>query len=124
MKNHLELSRRDWLSITGGFGLTGASTALIPISAWSDDRDQRDSKAAPKKLSAEEARICVTGFDHNRPDRFPGLGDFIGWAEAIERMPNGDILLAHSAGRIQNVRFADRSVRFMCLSSSDSYLEQ
>lgn len=98
MMNHLELSRRDWLSITGSFGLAATSTALIPISAWSDDRDQRDSKAAPKKLSAEEARICVTGFDHNRPDRFPGLGDFIGWAEAIERMPNGDLLLAHSAG--------------------------
>jgi len=49
-------------------------------------------------LSAQEARICVTGYDHNRPDHFPGLGDFIGWAEGIERMPNGDILLCHSAG--------------------------
>jgi len=56
------------------------------------------AKSAKKKLTAEQARICVTGYDHNRPDPFPGLGDFIGWAKAIERMPNGDILVAHSAG--------------------------
>jgi len=45
-----------------------------------------------------QARICVTGADHNRPDSYPGLGDFIGWPGGIERMPNGDLLLAHSAG--------------------------
>jgi len=56
------------------------------------------AKSPTSKLTAKQARICVTGYDHNRPDPFPGLGDFIGWAEAIERMPNGDILLAHSAG--------------------------
>jgi len=93
---HLEISRRDWLSIAGGFGLTAASTALGPGSARSDDRGQRASQA--KNLSAEDACICVTEFNHNHPDPFPGLGDFIGWAEAIERMPNGDLLLAHSAG--------------------------
>ena len=49
-------------------------------------------------LTAEEARVCVTGWDFNRPDPFPGLGDFIGWAGALERMPNGNLLLAHSAG--------------------------
>ena len=54
--------------------------------------------AAGDTLTATDTRICVTGYDHNRPDPFPGLGDFIGWAEAIERMPNGDILLVHSAG--------------------------
>ncbi|MCZ6676529.1 MAG: sialidase family protein [Candidatus Poribacteria bacterium] len=48
--------------------------------------------------TAEEARICVTGWDNNRPDDFPGLGDFIGWAGGLARMPNGDLLLAHSAG--------------------------
>ena len=56
------------------------------------------AEGAKKPMTAREARICVTGYDHNRPDHFPGLGDFIGWAEAIERMPNGDLLLAHSAG--------------------------
>ena len=56
------------------------------------------AESPEKPLTAPEARICVTGHDHNRPDPFPGLGNFIGWAEAIERMPNGDILLAHSAG--------------------------
>ena len=50
------------------------------------------------ELSALDARVCVTGHDHNRPDPFPGMGDFIGWAEAIERLPDGDILLAHSSG--------------------------
>jgi len=49
-------------------------------------------------LTAQQVRLCVTGYDHNRPDPFPGLGDFIGWAGGLERMPNGDILLAHSAG--------------------------
>jgi len=42
-----------------------------------------------------EARVCITGADHNRPDNFPGLGDFIGWPGGVERMPNGDLLLAH-----------------------------
>ena len=51
-----------------------------------------------KPLTAEEARVCATGWDLNRPDPFPGLGDFIGWAGALERMPNGNLLLAHSAG--------------------------
>jgi len=49
-------------------------------------------------ITTEQARVCVTGWDINRPDDFPGLGDFIGWAGALERMPNGDLLLAHSAG--------------------------
>ena len=44
------------------------------------------------------ARVCVTGADHNRPAAFPGVGDFIGWPGGIERMPNGDLLLVHSAG--------------------------
>ena len=47
---------------------------------------------------ARAARVCVTGWDVNRPETFPGLGDFIGWAGGLERMPNGDLLLAHSAG--------------------------
>jgi len=51
-----------------------------------------------KQLTAEQARVCATGWDFNRPDDFPGLGDFIGWAGGLERMPNADILLAHSAG--------------------------
>ena len=44
------------------------------------------------------ARVCVTGWDVNRPDHFPGLGDFIGWANGLQRLPNGELLLAHSAG--------------------------
>ena len=51
-----------------------------------------------KPLTAEDARVCVTGWDFNRPDPFPGLGDFVGWAGTVEGMPDGDLLLAHSAG--------------------------
>ena len=90
------LSRRHWFSAVSNFGLVTVSPALIPMCAFSDESDQR--AAQKKELTAAEARVCVTGFDHNRPEAFPGLGDFIGWAEAIERMPNGDILLSHSAG--------------------------
>ena len=49
-------------------------------------------------LSLDKARICVTGFDHNRPDDFPGLGDFIGWTSGAVRLANGDLLFVHSAG--------------------------
>ena len=56
------------------------------------------SGAADVKKTGPEVRVCVTGYDHNRPESFAGMGDFIGWAEAIERLPNGDILLVHSAG--------------------------
>ena len=57
MMNDVELSRRDWLSTTGGFGLTAASTALVPIPAWSDDRDQRETNVATKKLVAASASL-------------------------------------------------------------------
>ena len=46
----------------------------------------------------EKARICITGYDHNRPDPFPGLGDFIGWVGDLVRLKNGDLLFSHSAG--------------------------
>ena len=73
---------QDWLIWTPGVLMSGDCLA-----------------EAPKKLlTVEEARVCATGWDINRPDDFPGLGDFIGWACGLERMPNGDLLLAHSAG--------------------------
>jgi len=58
----------------------------------------QNSHAAEKLEDISQARVCVTGADHNRPDAFPGLGDFIGWPGGIDRMPNGDLLLVHSAG--------------------------
>lgn len=94
MMNHHDLSRRDWLSLSCGYGLA----ALGSAPAYSGDQQRRVVVAATPGLKATDARLCVTGYDHNRPAAFPGLGDFIGWAEAIERMPNGDLLLAHSAG--------------------------
>jgi hypothetical protein len=47
--------------------------------------------------TAATLRVTVTGDDFNRPDRFPGLGDF-SWPGNIARMPDGELLLAHSAG--------------------------
>ena len=55
-----------------------------------------DAHARP--LTINNARVCVTGADQNRPDPFPGLGNFIGWPGGIDRMPDGDLLLGHSAG--------------------------
>lgn len=49
-------------------------------------------------LNIKDARVYVTGAERNRPDPFPGLGDFIGWPGGVERLPNGELLLAHSAG--------------------------
>ena len=49
-------------------------------------------------LPLEKARLCITGFDHNRPDPFPGLGDFIGWVGGVNRLANGELLCVHSAG--------------------------
>lgn len=63
-----------------------------------------DNRAEPTNI--EQARLCVTGADHNRPDPFPGLGDFIGWPGGLDRMPNGDLLLTHSAG-YWHVSFAE-----------------
>ena len=54
--------------------------------------------AVAEPLTIKQARVCVTAADHNRPETFPGLGDFIGWPGGIERLPGGDLLLAHSAG--------------------------
>ncbi|MBM83167.1 MAG: hypothetical protein CMJ78_21605 [Planctomycetaceae bacterium] len=46
----------------------------------------------------KQARVLITGTDHNRPPSFAGLGDFIGWPGGVERMPNGDLVVVHSAG--------------------------
>jgi len=49
-------------------------------------------------LSVNQARVLVTGAEHNRPAPFPGLGNFIGWPGGIERSPDGELLIVHSAG--------------------------
>ena len=66
------------------------------VSAGVCAAQQRDS--ARRQQTGRDVRVCVTGYDQNRPVPFAGLGDFIGWAEAIEQLPNGDLLVAHSAG--------------------------
>ena len=71
------------------------TTLLILLSALAT----ADANAQPvTELPLEKARICITGYDHNRPDPFPGLGDFIGWVGDMVRLMNGDLLFTHSAG--------------------------
>ena len=55
------------------------------------------AQSPDKPLTIKRARVCVTGATRNRPDPYPGQGKFC-WAGGIDRMPNGDLLLGHSAG--------------------------
>jgi len=74
------------------------AVALLPVAAESAVTNEEQGGPQMAKLSIEEARVCVTGYDHNRPDDFPGLGDFIGWAGGVVRLPDGDLFFVHSAG--------------------------
>ncbi len=47
-------------------------------------------------LPLDKARVCITGYNHNRPDPFPGLGDFIGWVGGVNRLASGELLCVHS----------------------------
>lgn len=51
-------------------------------------------------------RQLITGATHNRPDFYPGAGDFIGWPGGIDRMPNGDLVMSFSSG-YWHVSFAE-----------------
>jgi len=53
------------------------------------------ASAAP--LTIEKARVLVTGPGFNRPDPFPGRGEF-SWAGNVQRLPDGELLLVHSMG--------------------------
>ena len=64
-----------------------------------------DEARVPAPLTIEEARVAVTGHDVNRPDPFPGLGEF-SWPGNIQRLDNGELLLVHSAG-YAHVSFAE-----------------
>ena len=48
-------------------------------------------------LTITGARVAVTGYDLNRPDPFPGMGDF-GWAGNIQRLADGRLMLVHQWG--------------------------
>lgn len=43
-------------------------------------------------VTLEEARVAVTVHDINRPDPFPGAGDF-GWAGNVQRLDDGRLLM-------------------------------
>ncbi|SVD80381.1 uncharacterized protein METZ01_LOCUS433235, partial [marine metagenome] len=51
--------------------------------------------AAP--LTIEKARVLVSGPGFNRPDAFPGRGEF-SWAGNVQLLPDGELLLVHSMG--------------------------
>jgi len=51
--------------------------------------------AAP--LTIEKARVLVTGPGFNRPEKFPGMGEF-SWAGNVQRLPDGELLMVHSMG--------------------------
>ena len=51
-----------------------------------------------KGMPVNQAKTCITGFDHNRPDPFEGIGDFIGWVGDVVRLANGELMFIHSAG--------------------------
>lgn len=52
---------------------------------------------AAEKSSAEKLRVTVTAPGFNRPQRFPGIGEFT-WPGNMQRLPNGDLLMVHSFG--------------------------
>lgn len=56
-----------------------------------------DEPAPETSRDAAGLRVTVTGHDFNRPDPFPGRGQF-SWPGNIARMPDGELLLVHSAG--------------------------
>ena len=72
--------------------------ALIAVTVESLISRNCGLAAEEDPLTAVSARVCITGAEHNRPASFVGLGDFIGWPGGIETMPNGDLLMVHSAG--------------------------
>ncbi len=74
------------------------AVTIVPAVAEPPKVLKKVEEPTVKGLTAEQARVCVTGADHNRPDHFPGLGDFIGWVGGVARMPDGDLLFVHSAG--------------------------
>jgi BNR/Asp-box repeat len=74
------------------------TAAFAVVSALLATPTQAAEPARVIGLSLKKARICITGFDHNRPDDFPGLGDFIGWTSGAVRLANGELLFVHSAG--------------------------
>ncbi|MAE64544.1 MAG: hypothetical protein CMJ18_09770 [Phycisphaeraceae bacterium] len=48
-------------------------------------------------VAMAQARVTVTGHDFNRPDPYPGMGDF-GWAGNVERLGDGRLMLVHQWG--------------------------
>ncbi|MEZ6048822.1 MAG: sialidase family protein [Planctomycetaceae bacterium] len=56
-----------------------------------------ESLQAEPPLSIKEARVPITGSDFNRPDPFPGRGEFQ-WPGNVAQLSDGELLMVHSAG--------------------------
>ena len=63
----------------------------------------RAAEAADQPIA--KLRVAVTGHDVNRPKPFPGRGKFA-WPGNMARLPDGELLLVHSAG-YYHVSFAE-----------------
>jgi sialidase-1 len=96
------MSTGKWIVVAGVLLVT----ALMAVSTHADDKQEpliqpqgaKSHSDVPTGLPLDEARTCIVGHDHNRPDDFPGLGDFIGWPGDLVRLANGQLMFVHSAG--------------------------
>ncbi|MBC8356355.1 MAG: exo-alpha-sialidase [Planctomycetes bacterium] len=77
-------------SVALAIALTALLSSLVPRAA-------AVAKEEAKPQTIEQTRITVTGHEFNRPDPFPGQGNF-SWPGNMVRLPDGELLLVHSAG--------------------------
>ena len=89
------------------FRPAGVIVALLSLSAAlrADDAATASATTVIPAGDVEQARVLVTGHDFNRPAPFPGLGKF-SWPGNLVRLPDGELLLVHSAG-YYHVSFAE-----------------
>ena len=83
-------------------GRVACAAALVPALMWPPSAHWAE---AAKPRTIQQARVAVTGHDTNQPDPFPGWGGFA-WPGNIVRLPDGQLMLVHSAG-YWHVSFAE-----------------
>jgi len=88
------LTRRDSRQ-TGG--LLRLAVSVLAVGQLTSFLCAEDVSHRSGSLGTADVRVTVTGHDFNRPDPFPGLGRF-SWPGNVARMPDGELLLVHSAG--------------------------
>ena len=93
------------LSASGRSALLRVTAILAFIGAGAPPAGADDAPSGGSELTIEQARLTVTGYDFNRPDPFPGRGEF-SWPGNIVSLPDGELLLVHSSG-YYHVSFAE-----------------